>query len=53
MTAAEAEPGTPKRRVGTSAVPWSELLAVSGAATPSIEPLPNSSGRLDQRLASP
>ena len=36
---------------GTIAPPVSELLAASGAATPSIEPLPNSSGCLEVRLA--
>ena len=32
---------------GTMAPPVSELLAASGAATPSMEPLPNSSGVVD------
>ena len=51
-TAVEFEPGMPKVSVGTSAVHATVLLAASGAATPSGEPLPNSSGRRDQRRAS-
>ena len=50
--AAELEPGMPKLSSGTKAVAVTTLLADSGAATPSGEPLPNSSGCLDQRLAS-
>ncbi len=42
----------PKLSKGTKAVAVTTLLADSGAATPSGEPLPNSSGCLDQRLAS-
>ncbi len=51
-TAVEFEPGMPKVSVGTSAVQATVLLAASGAAMPSGEPLPNSSGRADQRRAS-
>ena len=51
-TAAEFEPGMPKLRSGISAVLATVLLAVSGAATPSSDPLPNFSGSFDQRLAS-
>ena len=36
---------------GTIAPPASELFAASGAATPSIDPLPNSSGYFEVRLA--
>ena len=36
---------------GTIAPPVSELFAASGAATPSIDPLPNSSGVFDVFLA--
>ena len=50
--AAELEPGMPKLSSGTKAVAVTTLLAASGAATPSGEPLPNSSGCFDQRLAS-
>ena len=52
MMAAEFEPGTPRASVGTRSPPCTALFAVSGAATPSIEPFPNSSGRFDQRRAS-
>src|SRR3546814_8873252 len=48
-TAVEFEPGMPKLSVGTSAVQATVLLAASGAATASGEPLPNSSGCFDQR----
>jgi len=39
------EPGMPSVRSGTSAPPVSELLAPSGAATPSMTPVPNCSRR--------
>ncbi len=42
----------PSPSSGTSAVPVTTLFAHSGAATPSTEPLPNSSGCFDQRFAS-
>ena len=51
-TAAELEPGMPKLSSGISAVLATTLFAVSGAATPSSEPLPNFSGSFDQRRAS-
>ena len=51
-TAVEFEPGMPKVSVGTSAVQATVLFAASGAAIPSAEPLPNSSGCFDQRFAS-
>ena len=50
--AAELEPGIPKTKVGTRVVAVTVLLAASGAAMPSADPLPNSSGDFDQRLAS-
>src|SRR6476646_470250 len=50
-TAPVPDPGIPMVNNGTIAPPVSELLAASGAATPSIEPLPNSSGVLDVFLA--
>ncbi len=50
--AAEFDPGMPKLSTGTSAVAATVLLAVSGAATPSGDPLPNSSRLRDQRRAS-
>ena len=42
----------PRLSSGTSAVAVTTLFAASGAAMPSGEPLPNSSGCLDQRFAS-
>ncbi len=42
----------PKESSGISDVEATVLFAASGAATPSGEPLPNSSGCFDQRLAS-
>src|SRR3954447_9579179 len=50
--AAELDPGMPRLSSGTNAVAVTTLFAVSGAATPSGEPCPNSSGYFDQRLAS-
>ena len=52
MIAAELLPGMPKVSSGIIAVPVTTLLAVSGAAIPSSEPWPNSSGVFDQRFAS-
>src|SRR5210317_801868 len=52
ITAAVGLPGIPRAKVGTMAPPVAELLAASLPAIPSIEPFPNSSGVLDQRLAS-
>ncbi len=51
-TAVEFELGMPKLRSGISVVLATVLLAVSGAATPSSDPLPNFSGVFDQRRAS-
>jgi len=43
--------GMPRVKRGMKA-PWAaELLAASGAATPSIAPLPNSSGCLETRFS--
>ncbi len=44
MIAAVAEVGRPSVRSGTSVPAADALLAASGPATPSIAPLPNSSG---------
>ena len=46
-------PGMPKKSVGRSEPPSLLLLAASGAITPSIAPLPNSSGVLDVCTACP
>ena len=47
------EPGMPRVKSGTSAPPVSELLAPSGAATPSMMPVPNSSRRFDTAFSMP
>src|SRR5258708_30666826 len=47
------DPGMPSVKSGTSAPPGSELLAPSGAATPSITPLPNCSPRGDTPFSTP
>src|ERR1051326_5939405 len=52
-TAVVPEPGMTSVSNGTSAPPVSELLAPSGAATPSTAPLPNSAGRLDPAFSTP
>jgi hypothetical protein len=44
--------GMPRLNSGTSAVAVTTLFAHSGAATPSGDPFPNSSGAFDQRFAS-
>ena len=44
MIAVVAEPGMPSVSIGTIAPVAAALLADSGPATPSIAPLPNSSG---------
>ena len=46
-------PGIPRVNVGTIAPPLEALLAASDAATPSSIPVPNSSGRFEERTASP
>jgi hypothetical protein len=51
-TAAELELGMPRLSIGTSAVHATVLLAASGAAMPSGDPLPNSSLCRDHRCAS-
>ena len=53
MTAVVADPGIPNARVGIIAPPVAELLAASGAATPSISPLPKFSGFLELFLTVP
>ena len=50
MIAAVADVGSPSVSSGTSVPENEALLAASGPATPSIAPLPNSSGRLRQAL---
>src|SRR4051812_6065758 len=52
MTDVLALPGSPSDSSGTIAPPTSELLAASGAATPSMAPLPNRSGRRDMFFCS-
>src|SRR5262245_32418878 len=47
MIAAVAEVGRPRVSIGTSTPAADALLAASGPATPSIAPLPNSSGFFD------
>ncbi len=47
------EPGMPSVKSGTSAPPVSELLAPSGAATPSMTPVPNCSRRGDTAFSRP
>src|SRR5256885_10903302 len=49
MMAAVAEVGRPSVSIGTSTPAADALLAASGPATPSIAPLPNSSGCLHSR----
>ena len=44
MTAVVPEPGMPSANIGTIAPVAAALLAASGAATPSITPVPNFSG---------
>jgi len=51
MMAVAPEPGTPKVSIGTMAPMEAALLAHSGAATPSITPVPNSSPRFEVRFA--
>src|SRR5262245_59186405 len=49
--AAVAEVGRPRVRSGTNTPATAALLAASGPATPSIAPLPNSSGLFDRRFS--
>ena len=49
--AVEFDPGMPRLSSGTSAVAVTTLLADSGAAMPSGDPFPNSSGCLDIRFS--
>ena len=51
MIAAVAEVGRPSVSSGTSMPATAALLAASGPATPSIAPLPNSSGFLARRFS--
>jgi hypothetical protein len=51
ITAVVVEPGMPSVSNGTIAPPTEELLAASGAATPSIMPVPNRSGVLEKRFS--
>lgn len=51
-TAVTDSPGMPRVRVGMSEPPVTALLAASEPATPSMEPLPNSSLCLEKRRAS-
>src|SRR3546814_17197294 len=50
-TAVEDEPGIPRVSNGTRAPETEALLAASGAAKPSTDPLPNSSGCWLTRLS--
>ena len=52
MIAAVAVVGRPSVRSGTSVPAAEALLAASGPATPSIAPLPNSSGFFASRFSS-
>jgi hypothetical protein len=47
MIAVVAEPGMPSVSIGTMAAVAAALLADSGAATPSMAPLPKRSGVFD------
>ena len=51
MIAVVAEPGMPSVSIGTMAAVAPALFADSGAATPSIAPLPNCSGCFDTRFS--
>jgi hypothetical protein len=51
MMAVVALPGIPRARRGIIAPPVAALLAVSGAATPSIMPVPNFSGCFENLTA--
>ena len=44
--------GTPRVRSGMNAPPVAALLAASGAATPSMAPLPKRSGCVESRFSS-
>jgi hypothetical protein len=52
-TAAVGDPGIPSASIGSSALVPAACAAVSGAITPSIRPVPNSSPCLDMRFATP
>ena len=47
------EPGMPRVSIGSNDPVEAALFAVSGAATPSMAPLPNRSGVLEVNLAMP
>ncbi len=51
ITAAVALVGSPRVSIGTRVPAADALLLASGPATPSIAPLPNSSGCLDSRFS--
>src|SRR5690606_36402013 len=51
MIAAVAEVGMPSVSSGTRTPAAAALFAASGPATPSMAPLPNSSGLLDRRFS--
>ena len=51
MTAVVPEPGTPSVSRGTIAPPLAALFAVSGAATPSMTPVPKRSGYRETRFS--
>ena len=51
MIAAVALVGRPRDSIGTSVPAAEALLAASGPATPSMAPLPNSSGCLESRFS--
>src|SRR5207244_7524519 len=53
ITAAVGDPGTPTVTIGRSAPTSAAEAADSGATTPSRIPVPNFSGCLEKRLASP
>lgn len=51
MTAVVPEPGIPKLKSGTNAPLVAALLELSGAASPLMDPFPNSSGFLAIRFS--
>lgn len=51
MVAVAGDDGMPRARNGIIAPPVAALFAASGPATPSIRPVPNSSGCFDRRFS--
>ena len=51
MVAVAGDEGMPSARNGIIAPPVAALFAASGPATPSMRPVPNSSGRFDRRFS--